>query len=227
MSITTGQLNIESTRPPLNRTLVETGLVAILRLPDPARLADLVDTLVTVGVRCLELTLTTKGALGLLTDVLARVPATVEVGVGTVTSGPDAEAALGAGAAFLVSPVVQPEVLAAGQKAGVPVYPGALTPTEILAAWRGGASAVKLFPASAVDAGYVAQIRAPLPEVPLVPTGGIRLDNLAGYLRAGCVAVGVGGPLIGDTWRDGDLKQLEARARAYLEAITEARSAGG
>lgn len=227
MSTSTGQLNNESTRHPVNRTLMETGLVAILRLPDPSRLVALVDTLVAAGIRCLELTLTTKGALRLLEEVVARVPSTVEVGVGTVTSGPEAEAALGAGAAFLVSPVVQHEVLAAGREAGVPVYPGALTPTEILDAWRGGASAVKLFPSSAVDAGYVAQVRAPLPEIPLVPTGGVMLDNLGSYLRAGCVAVGVGSPLIGDAWRDGDLEQLAARARAYLETITEARSARG
>lgn len=215
----------QAARVPINRSLAETGMVAILRLSDTARLGGIVDALVDAGVRCLELTMTTDRALELVGAIVSATSVEVEVGVGTVTSGRDAVAAIEAGARFIVSPCVEPEVIAEAVAAGVPVYPGALTPTEVLAAWRAGASAVKLFPAVQGGPDYVGQIRGPLPNIPLVPTGGIDMDNAAAYMRAGCVAIGVGGPLIGDSWKGGSLTELGDRARSYLRAISEIRTA--
>lgn len=214
-------------RSPMNTTLTATGMVAILRLTDGRRFAGIIDTLVSAGVRCLEVTLTTEGALGLVEEAVRRVPEGVEVGVGSVTSGSETVAAIASGARFVVSPNVDMDVVQVALAARIPVYPGALTPTEIIKAWRAGASAVKLFPAELLGPGYVHQVRAPLPEIPLIPTGGVGEGNLGAYLRSGSAAVGVGGSLIGDAERDGSLTELGDRARRYLRLISQHRRADG
>src|SRR5439155_13229904 len=120
---------------------------------------------------------------------------------------------------FVVSPSVEPEVIAAALRHRIASYPGAFTPTEITAAWKAGASAVKLFPAGQLGPGYLKDVRAPLPDIPVVPTGGIDVASVGAWLAAGAVAVGMGGPLIGDALApDGDLAALAQRATAALEA---------
>jgi 2-dehydro-3-deoxyphosphogluconate aldolase/(4S)-4-hydroxy-2-oxoglutarate aldolase len=146
------------------------------------------------------------------------------LGAGTVLTPEQADAAVDAGATYLVSPVVDLEVIEAARRRGVAALPGALTPTEILRAWRAGAAAVKLFPASLGGPGYLRAVKAPLPEVPLVPTGGVGLEEIGGYLRAGALAVGLGGPLVGDAGEGGSLEALRRRAATALAAVREARS---
>jgi 2-dehydro-3-deoxyphosphogluconate aldolase/(4S)-4-hydroxy-2-oxoglutarate aldolase len=130
-----------------------------------------------------------------------------------------AQRAVDAGARFVVSPTVEPEVLAVTAAAGVASLPGAMTPTEVLAAWRLGASAVKLFPASAVGPSFVRELHGPLPDVPIVPTGGISAADAAAYLEAGAVAVGIGGWLTGS----GDPSIVRERARALAAAVGAGR----
>jgi 2-dehydro-3-deoxyphosphogluconate aldolase/(4S)-4-hydroxy-2-oxoglutarate aldolase len=139
-----------------------------------------------------------------------------------VRSAGDAERAVEAGATYLISPDFRPEVVAWGVERGVPVVPGALTPTEIAAAFTAGATAVKVFPVSAVGGpAYLKAVRAPLPEVPLVPTGGVGLDDIGAYLDAGAAAVGIGAPLLGDAGDPGgDLAALGHRARRAVAAAT-------
>jgi 2-dehydro-3-deoxyphosphogluconate aldolase/(4S)-4-hydroxy-2-oxoglutarate aldolase len=136
----------------------------------------------------------------------------------------DAELAVAAGAGYLVAPDLRPEVVGWAVGRGLPVVPGALTPTEVAAAWGAGATAVKVFPVSAVGgAAYVRAVRAPLPEVPLVPTGGVGVDDIGAYLDAGAVAVGLGSPLLGDAGDPGgDLAALADRARRAVAAATRA-----
>jgi 2-dehydro-3-deoxyphosphogluconate aldolase/(4S)-4-hydroxy-2-oxoglutarate aldolase len=185
--------------------LAAVPVLAILRAADAGRFVRVGQVLYEAGVRAVELTLTSAGAL---------------LGVGTVRSVADAEAAVGAGAAYLVAPDFRPEVVAWAVARGVPAVPGALTPTEIAAAWAAGATAVKLFPVSAAGGpAYLKAVRAPLPEVPLVPTGGVGLGDIGAYLGAGAAAVGIGAPLLGDAGDPGgDLDALAGRAHRAVAA---------
>jgi 2-dehydro-3-deoxyphosphogluconate aldolase/(4S)-4-hydroxy-2-oxoglutarate aldolase len=206
-------------RVPIGAQLRDTRVVAILRAEDAARAEAAVDVLVEAGIRCLELTLTTRGALDVVARLAARLPSDVEVGVGTVLTAAEVDRSVDAGASFVVSPSVEPEVIAAALRRGVASYPGALTPTEITAAWKAGASAVKLFPAGSVGTGYLKAVRDPLPDIPLVPTGGVAVEAVGEWLRVGAVAVGMGSPLLGDALgAGGDLRGLAERARAVCAA---------
>lgn len=212
-------------RTPINVTISASGMVAILRLTDGRRFNGIVDTLVDAGVRCLEVTLTSDSALALLEAGARRVPEGVEVGMGTVISAAHAGAAIDSGAQFVVSPNFNIAVVNQALAARIPVYPGALTPSEIISAWDAGASAVKLFPAGVLGPGYLRQLRGPLPGIPLMPTGGIGEQNVREYLSGGCVAVGIGTPLIGDAGSGGSLSELGKRARRYLRIIADHRGA--
>jgi 2-dehydro-3-deoxyphosphogluconate aldolase / (4S)-4-hydroxy-2-oxoglutarate aldolase len=203
--------------------LTESGVVAILRGSTDRHLEDVARTLGRAGVTCLELTLTTPGAVGALTRVRAVLADDVALGMGSVIDADQAQACLEAGAEFLVSPAVCAEVAAYAVAQGVPCYPGAWTPTELLQAWRLGAPAVKLFPAASGGPRHLKDVRAPLPHIPLVPTGGVALDQIADYVAAGAVAVGLGGPLLGDALEGGSLTALAERARVALEAVRTGR----
>jgi 2-dehydro-3-deoxyphosphogluconate aldolase/(4S)-4-hydroxy-2-oxoglutarate aldolase len=197
----------------------EDGVLAVLRAPDGSGLGPAADVLVGEGIKAVEFALTTSGALTALERYCSRAPAQASAGAGTVLTAADAQAAVSAGACYLVTPAVLPEVIEAGAALGVPVIVGALTPTEILTAHRAGAALVKVFPAALGGPGYVRQVRDPLPDVPLVPTGGIAIGEVPAYLAAGAVAAGLGGQLLGDALRGGDLRELAKRAAALVRAI--------
>lgn len=201
-----------------------TGVAAILRADDPAHLDAVAHALAAAGITCLELTLTTPGALEAMSRLRTDLGRDIAIGMGSVLDATQAAAALDAGAEFLVSPGVCPDVARLAVARAVPCYPGAWTPTEVLAAWKLGGPAVKLFPAATGGPRYLRDIRGPLPDIPLVPTGGIGFDEIADYVAAGATAVGLGGPLIGDALRGGALGPLRERARAALDAVAEGRS---
>ncbi|MFH5822923.1 bifunctional 4-hydroxy-2-oxoglutarate aldolase/2-dehydro-3-deoxy-phosphogluconate aldolase [Georgenia sp. AZ-5] len=204
-------------RTPTSQALKETRVIAILRAVDAARAGDVVGVLVENGIRCLELTLTTRGALDVVQTLARNLPNGIDLGVGTVLTVEDVQRCADAGARFVVSPTVVPEVVAAASARGLAAYPGALSPTEIQLAWEAGASAVKLFPGGALGPGYLKAIRAPLPDIPIIPTGGIDIASVRAWLDAGAYAVGLGSPLIGRALDgDGDLSALAERARAVL-----------
>jgi 2-dehydro-3-deoxyphosphogluconate aldolase/(4S)-4-hydroxy-2-oxoglutarate aldolase len=170
-----------------------------------------------------ELTMTTPGAVEALRRLRARLEGEIALGMGSVTSAGQADAALEAGAEFLVSPGVCPEVARVAVAARVSCYPGAFTATEVLTAWELGASAVKLFPAATGGPRHLRDLRGPLPGIALIPTGGVAIEQIGDYLAAGAAAVGLGGPLIGDALDGGSLERLRDRARAALAAVLEAR----
>jgi 2-dehydro-3-deoxyphosphogluconate aldolase/(4S)-4-hydroxy-2-oxoglutarate aldolase len=210
--------------------VVETGVVAVLRAAGGTHLPAVTAALVAAGITCLELTMTTPAAL----ETLASLPATVSgdagavlVGMGSVTCAEQAEAALAAGARFLVSPGWCPDVVEAARAAGRACYPGAWTPTEVLGAWRSGASAVKIFPAAVAGPAYLRHLAGPLPDIPLMPTGGIDLADVAEYVAAGAVAVGLGSPLLGDALAGGSLAALAERAARALAGVAAGRARRG
>jgi 2-dehydro-3-deoxyphosphogluconate aldolase/(4S)-4-hydroxy-2-oxoglutarate aldolase len=210
----------------MSEALATTRVVAILRGEDAGRAEEVVGVLLENGIRSLELTLTTKGALKVMERLASTVPDGTDLGMGTVLTADEVDRAVDVGARFVVSPSVDRAVIEAAARHGIASYPGALTPTEIHTAWSAGASAVKLFPGGALGPAYLKAVRAPLPDIPLVPTGGIDIDSIGAWLGAGAVAVGLGGPLIGDALTpDGNLDALAERARAVRAAVGAAGGA--
>ena len=200
-------------RPAPSAVLRETRAVAVLRASRASDYAPVIEALQRGGVLSIELTLSTPGVWDELPVLRDRFGDALEIGVGTVTEAAEAEAALDLGAAYIVTPVTDPGVITACVSRGVPVYPGGLTPTELHAGWKLGATAVKVFPASTVGACYVSQLRGPFPDIAVIPSGGVNIEDVPGWIRAGALAVSLGGPLLGDAFRGGDLQELTARAR--------------
>ncbi|MCX5250340.1 bifunctional 4-hydroxy-2-oxoglutarate aldolase/2-dehydro-3-deoxy-phosphogluconate aldolase [Streptomyces sp. NBC_00201] len=216
-------------RPALSPQLGPTRVMAILRSADASALPAVAQALAAGGVTCLEVTLTTAGALDALARIRAELGPDVAVGAGTVITGDQARDALAAGAEFLVAPVVDTAVIRDAADRGVPCYPGAWTPTEISQAWRAGAAAVKLFPASTGGPAHLRQLRAPLPDIPLIAVGGVGIDEARDYLDAGACAVGIGSPLLRGADQDSTPQALEAltvRARILLDAVGATARAG-
>jgi 2-dehydro-3-deoxyphosphogluconate aldolase/(4S)-4-hydroxy-2-oxoglutarate aldolase len=206
-------------------TLIEqAGIVAVIRLRDPGRLRGVIDALIEGGVRALEITMTVPGAVELIRKTAPTMPADFRLGAGTVTNGETAEQVIDAGASFIVSPVFRRDVLDVCAKRDVPAMPGCFTPTEILDAWEHGADVVKVFPATALGPGYIRDVRAPLPHVKLMPTGGVTLDNAGEWIQAGAVAVGVGSSLLDTKAIDaGNFAVIRDNARRIVDNVARAR----
>lgn len=194
--------------------------IAILRATHARHLVAAAQTLNAEGFRVLEFPLTTPGALEAMHAARQRLDDVALVGAGTVLSAEDARAAIEAGAQLLVSPALSPDVVAAGIRAGIAVLPGAFTPTEIVAARKSGARLVKLFPTAVLGPEYLAALRQPLPDIRIVPTGGVSLANARGWLDAGAAALGIGSPLTGTSLETGDLQALAESARTWSREIT-------
>jgi 2-dehydro-3-deoxyphosphogluconate aldolase/(4S)-4-hydroxy-2-oxoglutarate aldolase len=208
--------DVRPARQAVPEAILNGRVVAIARGLDPSSMVDIARALIDGGVTAFEVTLNSRSALAAIAAVRAAVPGgRLLVGAGTVLDRASAEAAVGAGAQFLVMPHTDLELIDWAAGRDVPVFPGAFTPTEILAAWRAGATAVKLFPASAVGPSFVREMRGPLPEIPLIPTGGVTAENAPDFIRAGAVAVGLGSWLTGA----GDPATIRARATQLTEAI--------
>ncbi|MCU0646587.1 MAG: bifunctional 4-hydroxy-2-oxoglutarate aldolase/2-dehydro-3-deoxy-phosphogluconate aldolase [Gemmatimonadaceae bacterium] len=194
--------------------------VAVVRLPDADAVHRTVDALCDGGVRAIELTLTTPGAVPLLAALRARLGDTVVLGAGSVLSAADARASIEAGATFVVSPVCDAEVIRVAHDAHVPAMAGGYTPNELLHAHRLGADVVKLFPADALGPSYLRAVLAPMPFLRLMPTGGVTPENAGDWLRAGAVAVGLGSAVV-DTARiaAGDFAAIRARAEQTIASL--------
>ncbi|MFE6616931.1 bifunctional 4-hydroxy-2-oxoglutarate aldolase/2-dehydro-3-deoxy-phosphogluconate aldolase [Amycolatopsis sp. NPDC057786] len=207
----------------LQDTLIENRLVAILRAADASRFADAATVLHAAGVRVLEAALTTPGATDAIATIRKKLGDDAHIGAGSVREVSDVDKSADAGATFLVTPTVNPLVMERAHERGLPVICGALTPTEIDQAWRLGAAAVKVFPIAAVGGiAYLRAIRAPMPDIPLVPTGGVHLADVAKYLEAGSIAVAAATPLVGDALTSkGSLADLAARASEFVAAAAK------
>ncbi|MFC7342630.1 bifunctional 4-hydroxy-2-oxoglutarate aldolase/2-dehydro-3-deoxy-phosphogluconate aldolase [Saccharopolyspora griseoalba] len=207
---------MSSKKIPLGEGLRSTRVIAILRGRSGEHLDATVDALVEAGVRCLEITMNTPGALEAVRAAGERHGSAVELGVGTVRTPEQVDRAAAAGARFVVTPGTDEEVADRVAARGLAYFPGAFTATEVANAAKLGASAVKIFPASLGGPGYVRELRAPLDDIPMLPTGGVSPDTARAYLDAGACGVGVGGPLLCDALEGGDLAELGRRARALL-----------
>jgi len=200
------------------------GVVAVIRLQDPARLRGVIDALAAGGIRALEVTMTVPGAIELIAEVAPTLSADFLLGAGTVLDAGTARRAIDAGAQFVVSPVYRREVLEEAHRMERPAMPGCFSPTEILDAWNAGADIVKVFPATSLGPAFFRDVRGPLPQVKLMPTGGVSVENADEWIRAGAVAVGVGSALLdAKAIAAGDYASITEKARRILANVQDAR----
>lgn len=213
------------TRAEATQEIETQGIVAVIRMQDTGRLRAVVDALAAGGVRALEVTMTVPRAIEMIREIAPTLPAGFLFGAGTVLDAETAHRVIDAGAQFVVSPVFRRAVIDACHQHDVPALPGCMTPTEILDAWEAGADIVKVFPATTFGPGYLKDVRAPLPQVKLMPTGGVTLDNAGDWIRAGAVAVGVGSALLdAKAIAAGDYQTLENGARRIVANVKAARA---
>ena len=205
--------------------LREGGIVPVIRADSADTALRIVDALVAGGIRTLEITMTVPDAIGAIKAVADRFGSSVLLGAGTVTSRALAEGSLDAGAEFLVTPCVVPDVIAVAKERDVAVLPGAMTPTEVFTAWSSGGDIIKIFPASNVGgASYLKALKGPFPQIPLCPTGGVNLQTIGEFVKAGASAVGVGGELVSKAAIDaGDYGKITELAKQYVAALAAAR----
>jgi len=193
------------------------GIIPVVRATSADEALAAVEAIRSGGIDVLEITMTVPGAVKIIKALAGKGI----IGAGTVLDADTARECVDAGAQFIVSPSLDVPTIETCARLDVPVFPGALTPTEVVTAWRAGADAVKIFPANAVGgASYLKSLKAPLPQVELIPTGGVSLANIAEFIKAGALAVGVGADLV-----KGDPASIAAKAREYVEAVKAARNA--
>ena len=204
------------------------GVVAVLRADRPDALVQVAQAIGRGGIGAVEITMTTPGALDVIGECANRLGDEILLGAGTVLDPETARAAILAGAEYIVTPTLNPDVITLCRRYDKVIIPGALTPTEILTAWECGADIVKVFPATAVGPRYFKDVKAPLPQIDLMPTGGVDLDNAGDFIRAGACAVAVGGNLVDKAAvAAGEWHVLTDTARKYVEAVRNARQEGG
>ena len=204
--------------------LTNPGIIAVIRTDETENILPACEALVSGGVRALEITMTTRNALSAIRDVSRRFEREAVTGAGTVLNVEMCRAVIDAGAEFVVTPVMKPEVVPVAHAANRPIMLGACTPTEAQLAHEAGADFVKIFPVEGLGPGYIKAILAPLPHLKIVPTGGVDLQAVADFFKAGCVAVGVGSALVSSAiLRDKDWSALTQRAREFVSAVQKIR----
>ncbi|MFQ5648407.1 MAG: bifunctional 4-hydroxy-2-oxoglutarate aldolase/2-dehydro-3-deoxy-phosphogluconate aldolase [bacterium] len=193
------------------QTLIEGGAIAVIRMSDSSKLRKVAQAIHKGGISAIEITMTTPNALMVIEEIARSMGDTIQVGVGSVLDAETARRAIEAGAQYVVSPVFKPEIIKTAHSYDIPAMPGAFTPTEILAAHESGADIVKVFPADVVGMAFFKAVKAPMPHLKLMPTGGVSLTNAGEWIKAGACAVGVGSALL----------DKKAIAEERFEVLTE------
>ena len=198
----------------------QTKIIAIMRAKQSSQMLQAAEAIQAGGVRVIEVTMTTPGALELITEATQQFGDAVLFGAGSVLDAETARLAILAGAGFIVAPTLSLPVIQMCNRYSIPVMPGCYTPTECLAAWEAGADMIKLFPADVGGPDFVKAILAPMPQLEIVPVGGVTVDNVDEFIKKGATAVGVGSSLINQTLvEQGDFAELTRRARAFMTAV--------
>ena len=208
------------------KQIKDTGVIPVVRATSADEAMRAIDAIREGGISVLEITMTVPGAVGVIEEVSARYGKDALVGAGTVLDPETATACISAGAQFVVSPALNLATIARCKDHDIAVMPGALTPTEVVQAWNAGADFVKVFPAGAVGGpSYLKALKAPLPQIELVPTGGVSLKTAADFIKAGAAALGVGADLVDiKAIREGQASLITERAKQFLNIVREARS---
>ncbi|MDH3251772.1 MAG: bifunctional 4-hydroxy-2-oxoglutarate aldolase/2-dehydro-3-deoxy-phosphogluconate aldolase [Ignavibacteria bacterium] len=215
----------EQQRERVLQQITSTGVVAVIRMKDTERLKKVIEAIHAGGVTSIEITMTVPGAIEVIRRLANTSPKDVLIGAGTVTDVATAGAAIDAGARFIVGPIFNPDVVELCRKRDTVVMPGCFSPTEIYTAWKGGADIVKVFPATSLGPKYFRDLHGPFPDIRLMPTGGVTIDNVGEWIQAGAVAVGIGSDLLDKKAIEEDrFEVLTERARRM---VTNFRSAKG
>ncbi|MDD9265768.1 bifunctional 4-hydroxy-2-oxoglutarate aldolase/2-dehydro-3-deoxy-phosphogluconate aldolase [Paenibacillus sp. GCM10023248] len=185
------------------KEIERTRIIAIVRGVKEAHILSVAEALRKGGVTVMEVTLNTPGALEMIGELQAKLGQQMYIGAGTVLDVEDAQKAVGAGASFLVTPNLDEDVIRYANREGVPVFPGAMTPTEVVKAWKAGATAIKIFPSASLGLTYIKELMGPLDHIPMMAVGGVTEANIKQFLDIGCYGLGIGGSLI-------NLKEIEA-----------------
>jgi 2-dehydro-3-deoxyphosphogluconate aldolase/(4S)-4-hydroxy-2-oxoglutarate aldolase len=205
--------------------ILECGIAAVVRAESADLALKAIEAALEGGVNVIEVTFTVPGALEIIRTLAKTLGGDAILGAGTVLAPQTATDAIEAGARFIVSPCISIPVIEAAKLKGVPVFPGALTPTEVVTAWQSGADLVKIFPANVMGPSYLKDLHGPLPQVKFMPTGGVGLDTAMDYLKAGAAALGVGGDLINKKlMAEGNFAEITARARRFRSILQEFRA---
>ncbi len=213
------------TRDEVLKTILETKVIAVIRMTDTEKLFRVTEAVMLGGVKALEITMTVPNALQIIHAMVQKKSSDVLIGAGTVLDAETAVAAIQAGADFLVSPVSNYDMIRVCRKYDRFVAPGALTPTEIVAAWEKGADVVKVFPATSVGPKYFKDIKGPLPQIRLMPTGGVSLENAKDFIESGACCVAIGTALLDkQAIARNDWNALTQKAKALLESLTKTQS---
>jgi 2-dehydro-3-deoxyphosphogluconate aldolase/(4S)-4-hydroxy-2-oxoglutarate aldolase len=215
------------TKDKMLAALRDSGVVAVIRTENPADLVAVCRALYAGGVKFVEITMTVPGALDIVHDAVGQLADTdVQIGVGTVLDGETARAAILAGARYIVGPVFDAEVVRVCKTYGIVVMPGALTPTEVVTAWKAGADVVKIFPGDMGGPEYLKALKEPLPQIELLPTKGVNFETAAAFIKAGAIAVGTGTALVTRAQMAArDYAGITDNARRFTQIIREARGA--
>ena len=194
-------------------------VIALIRADSPDGLLDCAKALAEGGLTSIEVTMTTPGAIRMLEKATAELPDFL-FGLGTVLDAETARIGILAGAKFLVTPALRPEVITLCQRYSVPIFSGAFTPTEIIATWEAGADAVKIFPAEFFGPGYIKSVKAPFPQIEMVPTGGVNAENVGEFLKAGAFATAAGSSLVdAKALKEKNWAAITAKAKAFVAAV--------
>jgi 2-dehydro-3-deoxyphosphogluconate aldolase/(4S)-4-hydroxy-2-oxoglutarate aldolase len=197
--------------------ILSSGVVAVIRMKDTAKLMKVIEAIRAGGVKCIEITMTVPGAVEIIRQVSKSVPSDVLVGAGTVTDAKTADAVIDAGAKFVVGPIMNEEIIKRCREKEIVVMPGCFTPTEIFTAWKAGADIIKVFPATSLGPKYFKDIAGPFPDIRMMPTGGVTIDNVGEWVKAGAVAVGIGSDLLDKkAIEEGKYEILTERARRMV-----------
>jgi len=204
--------------------LLNPGIIAVVRAQKPEQVPPLSEALLAGGVIAIEITMSTPNAIAAIREASQRMGERALIGVGTVLDVKTCQAAIEAGAQFVVSPICRTELIPVAHAADRPIMLGAYTPTEAQTAHEAGSDFIKIFPADGLGAGYVKALRAPLPHLKIVPTGGVDLNTIGDFLKAGCVAVGTGSSLVSARiLQEGAWAELTRRAKDFVSAAARAR----
>ncbi len=205
--------------------ILDCGIAAVVRAESADLAHKAIEAAMNGGVSVIEVTLTVPGALEIIRDLAQSIGDDAILGAGTVLTPQTATDAIEAGAKFIVSPATNLGVMEAAKRKGIAVFPGALTPTEVVTAWQAGADLVKIFPANIVGPGYLKDLHGPLPQVKFMPTGGVGLNTAMDFLKAGAAALGVGGDLINKKlMAEGNFAEITERAKKFRAIVEEFRA---
>jgi len=206
--------------------IIGSGVVAVIRVKDTDRLLKVIEAVRDGGVKCIEITMTVPGAVEIIRQLASAAPKDVLIGAGTVVNEKTAEKVIEAGAKFVVGPVLNLGIIELCAKREVPVIPGCFSPTEIFSAWNAGADIVKVFPATSLGPKYFKDLRGPFPDIRLMPTGGVTIENVGEWIQAGACAVGIGSDLLDkNAIEEGRYEVLTERAARMVNNVRRARMA--